>query len=53
MAALELERPARGREKTVRSRNPFIDAELATGGHRGDSFADLEDFIVCKRGRKY
>ena len=36
----------------LRSRNPFIDAELARG-RTNDSYADLEDFIVCKRGRKY
>lgn len=37
-----------------RSRNPFIDAELGAGGGEGDdSYADLEDFIVCKVGRKY
>ena len=34
------------------ARNPFIDAELAeTGGN--DTFADLEDFIVTKKGRSY
>ena len=38
--------------RRLRSRNPYIDAELADG-YGGDSFADLEDFIVCKRGRKY
>ena len=38
--------------RRLRSRNPFIDSELAhTGGD--DSFADLEDFVVCKRGRRY
>lgn len=35
----------------VRSRNSFIDAELRKGGGCGDdSFADLEDFIVCPPG---
>ena len=36
----------------VRSRNPYIDRELRDG-YGDDSFADLEDFIVCKRGRRY
>lgn len=36
----------------MRSRNAFIDSELASGQY-ADSFADLEDFIVCKRGRQY
>ena len=45
--------PPRGAvRRRIRSRNPFIDAELAHG-YGEDSFADLEDFIVCKRGRKY
>ena len=39
--------------RRVRSRNPFIDAELGRGQHGGDSYADLEDFIVTKRGRVY
>ena len=41
-----------GSRRRLRSRNPFIDAELAeTGGN--DTFADLEDFIVTKKGRSY
>jgi hypothetical protein len=36
-----------------RSRNAWIDAELAHGAYGDDSYADLEDFLVCKRGRKY
>ena len=36
-----------------RSRNAFIDSELAHGAYGDDSFADLEDFIVYKRGRQY
>ena len=39
--------------RKLRSRNPYIDAELGAGSHFDDSFADLEDFIVCKRGRRY
>ena len=46
-----LARPAASR-RGMRSRNAFIDSELASGQY-GDSFADLEDFIVCKRGRQY
>ena len=38
--------------RRLRSRNPYIDSELAHGGG-DDSYADLEDFIVCKRGRNY
>lgn len=35
-----------------RSRNAFVDAYL--GEEDGlDSFADLEDFIVCRPGTKY
>ena len=37
----------------MRSRNTFIDSELAQGYGGGDSFADLEDFIVVKKGRRY
>lgn len=39
--------------RKLRSRNPFIDAELSSKTACNDTFADLEDFIVCKRGRKY
>ena len=46
-----LARPVASR-RGMRSRNAFIDSELASGQY-GDSFADLEDFIVCKRGRQY
>ena len=46
-----LARPAASR-RGMRSRNAFIDSELASGQY-DDSFADLEDFIVCKRGRQY
>ena len=46
-------RPGRGASRRrLRSRNPYIDAELGQG-YGDDSFADLEDFIVCKRGRVY
>ena len=47
--------PSRGasRRKQLRSRNAFVDAQLASGEYADDSFADLEDFIVCKRGRQY
>ena len=38
--------------RRLRSRNPYIDSELGNG-YGDDSFADLENFIVCKRGRKY
>jgi hypothetical protein len=36
----------------LRSRNPFVDAALVEEDG-GDDFADLEGFIVCKRGRTY
>lgn len=39
--------------RRMRSRNTFIDSELAQGYGGGDSFADLEDFIVVKKGRRY
>lgn len=40
--------------RRLRSRNPYIDSELGLSGHsRRDDFADLEQFIVCKRGRRY
>jgi len=40
--------------RRLRSRNAFIDSELGSGGgYGGDSYADLEDFIVVKKGRKY
>lgn len=39
--------------RRLRSRNPFIDAELTASRSYNDTFADLEDFIVCKRGRRY
>lgn len=50
--------PEQGRRRTrrrrtlalMRSRNSFIDAELRRGQGGGDSFADLEDFIVCPNG---
>ena len=44
---------ARASSRRLRSRNAFIDAELGKSGHANDSYADLEDFIVCKRGRRY
>ena len=46
--------PPRGASRRkLRSRNPYIDAELSASRTFDDSFADLEDFIVVKRGRKY
>ena len=45
-------RAARSRRR-YRSGNAFIDSELAHGAYGDDSFADLEDFIVYKRGRQY
>ena len=45
-------RRAAASRRGMRSRNAFIDSELASGQY-ADSFADLEDFIVCKRGRQY
>ena len=38
--------------KRLRSRNPFVDAALVEEDGT-DDFADLEGFIVCKRGRAY
>eukprot|EP00961_Rhodomonas_salina_P152423 2051636-Rhodomonas_salina.2 len=38
--------------KRLRSRNAFVDAYLEDEDG-GDSYADLEDFIVCKKGSKY
>ena len=48
-AAARDERRSRRRH---RSRNPYIDSELAKGAYGDDSFADLEDFIVCKRPKR-
>ena len=45
--------PPPASRRSLRSRNAFIDSELASGQYTDDSFADLEDFIVCKRGRQY
>ncbi|KAL1527106.1 hypothetical protein AB1Y20_015789 [Prymnesium parvum] len=39
--------------RRLRSRNPYIDAQLSASRTFDDTFADLEDFIVCKRGRRY
>jgi len=47
---LPLPAPSRRR---LRSRNAFIDSELGGGGYGADSYADLEDFIVVKKGRRY
>ena len=43
---------ARRTRRRFRSRNPYIDIELGDG-YGADTFADLEDFIVCKKGRRY
>ena len=41
-------------QKRIRSRNAFIDAALEEMGTRAhDAYADLEDFIVCKPGKRY
>jgi hypothetical protein len=50
---VELLQPRAASRRRLRSRNPFIDSELGRGGGGDDSYADLEDFIVCKRGRQY
>jgi hypothetical protein len=39
--------------RRLRSRNAFIDSELGGSGYGADSYADLEDFIVVKKGRRY
>jgi len=42
----------RRKRQALRSRNAFVDAYL--GEEDGlDSFADLEDFIVCRNGTTY
>jgi hypothetical protein len=53
------------KRRRMRSNNPFVDAFLEEGdvsddGEKGrrdpnprDDYADLEDFIVCKRGKDY
>ena len=50
---VELLQPRAASRRRLRSRNPFLDSELGRGGGGDDSYADLEDFIVCKRGRQY
>ena len=56
-AAQEAPRGTAGRQGSsrckLRSRNPYIDAELSASKTYDDTYADLEDFIVTKRGRKY
>lgn len=37
----------------LRSRNAFIDAALEETGECNDSYADLEDWIVVPKGRRY
>jgi hypothetical protein len=42
------------RKHRIRSRNAFIDAHLDGDDEETlDDYADLEDWIVCKRGRTY
>ena len=43
-----------GRQRTA-ERGVSVHRPLPSGegGHFDDSFADLEEFIVCKRGRRY
>ncbi|KAJ1489521.1 hypothetical protein T484DRAFT_1779879 [Baffinella frigidus] len=36
----------------IRSRNAYVDACLEDE-EGDDSYADLEDFIVCRKGRRY
>jgi hypothetical protein len=61
-AALALEDARKRRQGRRSSANPFIDAvlleDLAHGGAHdesdsgSDAYSDLEDFIVCKPGRR-
>jgi hypothetical protein len=44
--------PAKRSKRKLRSRNAFIDAALQNEGG-AENYADLEDFIVCKRGKNY
>lgn len=37
---------------SFKSRNPWVNAHLRAEDGR-DTYADLEDFIVCKRGKRY
>ena len=46
-------RKNRKRKHRLRSRNPFVDALLEEEDDEFDDFADLEEFIVCKRGKIY
>lgn len=41
----------RRKQRTVRSRNAFIDANMT--GNEADTFADLEDFIECDETGEY
>eukprot|EP00301_Raphidiophrys_heterophryoidea_P027163 c9519_g2_i1.p1 GENE.c9519_g2_i1~~c9519_g2_i1.p1 ORF type:complete len:394 (+),score=99.39 c9519_g2_i1:1-1182(+) len=41
------------RKRKIRSLNPFIDSVLREEGGSTDNYADLEDFIVVKRGKQY
>ena len=43
----------RKRRHAIRSRNSYVDAVLHEEEDGGDSYADLEDWIVFKRGRQY
>eukprot|EP00002_Diphylleia_rotans_P028872 TRINITY_DN5839_c0_g1_i1.p1 TRINITY_DN5839_c0_g1~~TRINITY_DN5839_c0_g1_i1.p1 ORF type:complete len:1436 (+),score=289.03 TRINITY_DN5839_c0_g1_i1:65-4372(+) len=47
-----LERKLKGKRQRLRSRNPFIDVALRDEDGL-DSYADLEEFIVCRKGRSY
>jgi hypothetical protein len=49
----ESSKSSRSMRRQPRSRNAYIDAVLVADACHLDSFADLEDFIIYKQGRKY
>lgn len=46
-------RRSKKKKRSLRSRNPYIDDQLAVDVEAEDDYADLEDWIVVKKGKSY
>ena len=46
-------RRSKKKKRSLRSRNPYIDDQLAVDIEAEDDYADLEDWIVVKKGKSY
>jgi hypothetical protein len=46
-------RRSKKKKRSLRSRNPYIDDQLAVDADAEDDYADLEDWIVVKKGKSY